>query len=377
MIFQYTIDESAEEPIMLINKHIGMDAEDGEGIMGAQFQAELLALDTMGKKRIQVWINSPGGGVMDGMNIRSAILKSNTKVDTYCVGIAASEAANIFQTGRKRIMADYAYMMIHNPYHPTLDQSENAALKAFRDSIATTLCSRSGKTPEEVEAMMNKETWMSSAECFGHGFCDEIEVSNQLNKPRATPQVSVKSAWSEYNNVLNKIVNQVKQNTMATMSKVTAKLNLTPDANEDSILKGIEQIENRAADAETKLATAKQELEAEKAKLVETQNKVTELESKVTEAENKEKEATEAAAKVAATTEVTNHAKVGRIKNDKDTIDAWVNKYIVDPEGIKAMLEAIPMNKTAPSIVDKIEVAPATAGVAGIMMEIANKNKQL
>ncbi len=102
MKFLYTVDPSADEPIILVNKWIGKDEIDGEGIMGDQFQAELLALDSMGKKRIQVWINSPGGIVTDGYSMYNAVIKSNTKVDTYCVGIAASIAGVLFQAGRKR-----------------------------------------------------------------------------------------------------------------------------------------------------------------------------------------------------------------------------------------------------------------------------------
>src|SRR4051794_5419098 len=93
----YTVDPAADEPIMLIDKHIGFDEVEGSGIMGDIFQKELLALDGMGKSRIQVWINSPGGLVSDGYNIYNAILKSQTKVDTYCTGMAASIAGVIFQ----------------------------------------------------------------------------------------------------------------------------------------------------------------------------------------------------------------------------------------------------------------------------------------
>ena len=89
----YTVDTSADEPIMLINSHIGFDPEDGMGVDGAQFQRELLELDSMGKKRIQVWINSPGGNVMDGYNIFSAICDSKTPVDTYAKGVVASIAS--------------------------------------------------------------------------------------------------------------------------------------------------------------------------------------------------------------------------------------------------------------------------------------------
>ena len=87
---------------MLINKHIGYDQEEGPGIDGAIFQQELLQLDNLGKKRIQVWINSPGGLVSDGYSIYTSILKSKTPVDTYAFGSVASIAAVIFQAGRRR-----------------------------------------------------------------------------------------------------------------------------------------------------------------------------------------------------------------------------------------------------------------------------------
>ena len=97
MNWNYTIDIDSDEPIMLINKHIGFDLDEGQGIDGSLFQEELLKLDSLGKKRIQVWINSPGGVVMDGYNIFNAILKSKTKVDTYNVGIAASIVTHSFR----------------------------------------------------------------------------------------------------------------------------------------------------------------------------------------------------------------------------------------------------------------------------------------
>src|SRR5690348_5015887 len=99
----YTVDPDAERPVMLINTHIGFDEAEGFGVMGDAFQRELLQLDALcienNKGPIQVWINSPGGIVTDGMSIYSAILKSTTKVDTYCVGMAASIAGVIFQAG--------------------------------------------------------------------------------------------------------------------------------------------------------------------------------------------------------------------------------------------------------------------------------------
>ena len=66
--------------------------------------AQLLYLDhSDSKKDISLYINSPGGVVMDGYNIYNAILRSKTPVDTYNVGIAASIAGVIFMAGRKDI----------------------------------------------------------------------------------------------------------------------------------------------------------------------------------------------------------------------------------------------------------------------------------
>jgi len=119
--FEYCIDPLAEEPIMLILKHIGnvYDAQGNiteYGVQGADFCSELLLLDNAGKRKIQIWINSIGGSVMDGYSILGAMLKTNATVDTYNIGVAASTAGWLFEAGTKRDMSDYATWMGHNPH---------------------------------------------------------------------------------------------------------------------------------------------------------------------------------------------------------------------------------------------------------------------
>ena len=155
---------------MLINKHIGFDETEGMGVEGGAFQLELLQLDSLKKKRIQVWINSTGGIVTDGYNIYSAILKSKTPVDTYCMGAAASIAGVIFQAGRKRIMADYAWLMYHNPFGSTND----AVIKTMRESIISMIETRCGMTEKQVSDMMNRTTFIQSDEALQMKLCDEI-----------------------------------------------------------------------------------------------------------------------------------------------------------------------------------------------------------
>jgi len=170
MNFKYTIDPSVDEPIMLIDKHIGMDAEDGMGIDGSEFSRELLHLDSIGKKQIQIRINSVGGSVMDGMTIYNAILKTKAKVDTYNVGICASIAGVIFQAGRNRIMADYSLLMMHNP-----QGGDKKVLKIMKESLVTMLTRKANKTEAEIAKMMDATTWLTATECLTSGLCDLIE----------------------------------------------------------------------------------------------------------------------------------------------------------------------------------------------------------
>jgi ATP-dependent Clp endopeptidase proteolytic subunit ClpP len=203
MKFQYAHNIDSDEPIMLINKHIGFDSEDGMGIDGSLFQQELLALDQMNKKRIQIWINSVGGVVMDGYNICNAILKSNTRVDTYCLGMAASIAGVIFQTGRKRVIADYGILMYHNPYTSTNDTSP--LLDQMKDSLNTIISKKSGMDSDAVHRMMDRTSFIGSSEAKAMGLCDEIEETVSLNTKNFPKAVNdSKAYWNEANKVLNK-----------------------------------------------------------------------------------------------------------------------------------------------------------------------------
>lgn len=365
MNFQYTVNVESDEPIMLINRHIGFDEEDGMGIMGDLFQQELLALDEMGKKRIQVWINSIGGIVMDGYNIYNAILKSKTKVDTYCVGIAASISGVIFQAGRNRIMADYGKLMYHNPF----GGDDNKSLDAMKASLVTMVASRSGRSEEEVSKMMSKTSWIGASEAFSLGLCDEIEVSSSQNKKRMASN-DAKALWKNANQIVNKLF----ETKTISMKKVANRLKLNEEANEDSILAAIDSIENKATDAEKRAQAAETKLKEveDKAKNddEEMKNKMKDLEDEAAkhkaafekcqkeldEMKKKADDAEEEAKAEKAKNMVTEFAKLGKIKNEASVIETWTKDATVDFEATKKKLEDLPVNKVANKIeLNKIE----------------------
>jgi ATP-dependent Clp endopeptidase proteolytic subunit ClpP len=373
MNFQYTVDPNSPEPIMLLNKQIGND-EDSIGIDGAQFQAELLELDRMNPKRIQVWINSPGGEVGQGYNIQSAILKSKTPVDTYCVGMAASIAGVIFQAGRNRIMSDYSFLMYHNAH----GGDDKKLLTVMNDSI-NKMVQRSGKTEEEIKAMMNKTTYITADEALEYGMTDSIETSSEHNKKRMSyiSNLDSKSKWKEANLILNNIFKIENKNNM---SKVANKLGLADEANESSILAAITAMQNKMDETENK-----------------AKNDFSEMDNKMKDAENKLKESKDAydklkkekddmdeqmknelkdAMKEKCKNMVTGFATIGKIKNESKVVDFYTELAMADGgyDIIKDQLESLPLNKQAPvMIVTSNDKQVSPYNMAAAMGTIANK----
>ena len=147
-------------PVILIDKHIGYDSMYGEGVTGSEFVRELNAIENANYPKCEVWINSVGGSVMDGMDIFNAILNSRIEVNTRCVGVAASISGVIFQAGKKRIMNDYSLLMMHNPWG-----GDDNSLTAMKDSIVTMLSNKCNKSAVQISNMMDKETWLDASEC--------------------------------------------------------------------------------------------------------------------------------------------------------------------------------------------------------------------
>lgn len=355
---------------MLINKHIGSDSEDGDGIMGDQFTRELMFLDSLGKKSIDVWINSGGGVVTDGEQIVHAILASSTPVDTVCTGTAASIAAPIFMAGRNRSMMDFSKLMTH-----PVSGGDEKSTKAFEQSIRTMLSSRSFLTEDTIKIMMDRTTWIFPTEAEELGLCTKKIDSNGLN----VNDIDIPTAtYKDYTKIVNKLI---ENKTHPKMSKVTNKLGLNDSANEDAILNAIESIESKfkAEIAENKSKFDKYMDEMANAKKMkdESDTKYNELKAKFEameiEAENKAKEATCNEAEV----EISNAVKLGKIENKEEIITKMKAQYIANPIGTKEILNAIPSKVTGAKFETKIGNASTytVMDINNSMLEKLNKRK--
>ena len=355
---------------MLINKHIGFDSELGMGVNGEQFMSEMLALDAMGKSLINVWINSTGGGVLAGSNIVSAILNTKCKVDTYNMGVCASIAAVIFQTGRKRIMCDYSKLMYHN----TSGSDSSDVIKNMNDLVATIVAVRSDTQIESIKKMMDRTTWISAKEALDNNLCDEIKSSSESNRGRLSKVSNdAQSIWKEANLILNSAITTNKTpHKMNELAKVNNRLGLIETSTEEFALKAIDKIENKLTEAENKVV----DLESVVNKL---KGENAELKGTVEAAEKKANAARAEAESALALETVQNFVKLGKVANKPETIQNWVNMASkVGIESVKAMLEDLPVNKvgadidTAKPQVDASKFDPKT-NMAVLMGEIRNK----
>lgn len=157
------------------------------GVTAKQFISDLKALGDV--KDILLSINSPGGSVFDGLAIYNALRSSGANVTVKVMGIAASIASVIAMAGKKIVMPENTFMMVHNPLGGGFGHSEDLraiadAMDKVGESLVATYVARTGKSAEEVKALLDAETYMSAEEAVSLGFADELQ-----------PAFSIKAAF--------------------------------------------------------------------------------------------------------------------------------------------------------------------------------------
>jgi ATP-dependent Clp protease, protease subunit len=147
-------------------------------------QAQLLFLESADSKRdIQLFINSPGGSVIDGLGIYDTMQYVSPDVSTICTCMAASMGAFLLSSGAKgkRSALLNSLVMIHQPSggmqgkFSDMEVSYNLT-KKLRNTLYNIYAQNCGKTFEEIEADSDRDNWMSAEEAKQYGLIDEILI---------------------------------------------------------------------------------------------------------------------------------------------------------------------------------------------------------
>ncbi len=133
------------------------------------------------KSDVDVVINSGGGDVFAGSEIYTLLKEYQGQVTVKIVGLAASAASVIAMAASegKLMISPTAQLMMHNvstygggDYRDFEHTAE--ILKSANQSIANAYKARTGKSYEELKAVMDKETWLNAESAVEQGFVDEI-----------------------------------------------------------------------------------------------------------------------------------------------------------------------------------------------------------
>jgi len=134
-------------------------------------------------KDINFYINSPGGVITAGMSIYDVMQFVKCDIATYVMGQACSMGSFLAQAGSagKRYMLPYARHMIHQPSGGArgmqsdieIQYKEITKMKQILTELYVKHNSK-GKTYEDFERDMDRDTFMSAEEAFDYGLVDQI-----------------------------------------------------------------------------------------------------------------------------------------------------------------------------------------------------------
>ena len=166
---------------LLIDRIIFIDEEINERTASIVI-AELLFLEAQDPdKDINVYINSPGGNIKDGLAIYDAMRYVKPDICTICMGMAASMGAFLLAGGTKgkRYALPNAEIMIHQPLGGFQGQASDIKIASdhimdLRDRMNRILAENTGQELSVIERDTDRDNYMTSAEAAEYGLIDKV-----------------------------------------------------------------------------------------------------------------------------------------------------------------------------------------------------------
>ena len=133
------------------------------------------------KKDIQLYINSPGGSVYDGLAIYDTIQFIAPDVSTVGIGLQASMGAFLLSSGTKgkRFLLPNSRVMIHQPSAGTQGKVSDMEI-SLRESLRIKkllhemLAKNTGQKLARIERDADRDYWMDASEAVAYGLTDKV-----------------------------------------------------------------------------------------------------------------------------------------------------------------------------------------------------------
>lgn len=169
-------ESNGDEATIYLHGVIGGWWGDIDETMFAQAMANTKA------ETIHLRINSPGGDVFAARAMMTAIAQHSAKVIAHVDGYAASAASGICMACDEVEMSAGSQMMIHEGWTITMGNKRDHRkvgdlLEKIDNGLTDDYARRTGKSAEDIEAMLEAETWLDADEAVEQGFADrKVEV---------------------------------------------------------------------------------------------------------------------------------------------------------------------------------------------------------
>jgi ATP-dependent Clp protease protease subunit len=149
-------------------------------------QAQLLFLDSVEKKDITLYINSPGGSVMCGLGIVDLMNYVSSDIVTTNIGMCASMGSVLLSSGTKgkRSSLIHSKVMTHQVSHGSQGNVQDTRInqleaEKYNYILFKMIADNCGKTFDEVLDFSRRDRWYNSDEALKFGLVDEVIGTNK------------------------------------------------------------------------------------------------------------------------------------------------------------------------------------------------------
>ncbi|MBC9797896.1 ClpP family protease [Sinomicrobium weinanense] len=144
--------------------------------------AQLLYLNSQDpKKKVDLYIHSPGGSVYAGMAIYDTIKMMSAPVSTVAVGFTGSMATALLTSGAKgkRYALSHATVHMHPASGGAKGYTEDVRIatheqERIQAQLFHIIGNNTGHTRKEIEELFLRDRFMSAPEAKDYGLVDEI-----------------------------------------------------------------------------------------------------------------------------------------------------------------------------------------------------------
>lgn len=147
-----------------------------DGVSAKDFVKTLAEVDA---DTINLYVNSPGGSVYDGIAMKAAIERHSANVIAHVDSLAASAASFLIMGANEVVMGADADLMIHDALMITwgnaADHRDGAdELDRVSDKISAMYARKASGDAADWRALMVAETWYSADEAVEAGLADRV-----------------------------------------------------------------------------------------------------------------------------------------------------------------------------------------------------------